>query len=270
MIKTSFTTLGCQHWSFEEVLNRAVQMGFDGVELRGIRDEMYLPSIPELFPENLEETMNRIKEKDLVICGLATSCKFHNFTSYKETVKEALDTIDLANMMKVPYIRIQGDKIQDEKKKEEIIKMIAIRMAEVCDYASDKDVECLVEVHGDFNNIENIQELITEVNRPNIGVLWDIEHSDKVYGDDIEVFYKTFRPYIKMLHIKDHHRLGNGQFKPCGIGKGDIPIDKIVNLLKNDGFDGFLSVEWEKKWFPHLDEPEVAFPEYIQYMKKVI
>jgi sugar phosphate isomerase/epimerase len=270
MLKLSFTTLGCQHWSFDEVLSQAKDMGFAGIELRGIKNEMYLPRIPELLPENLDMTISRIKEKKLEICGLSTSCKFHETEKENEHMKEAIETIDLAERMKVRYIRIQGDKIPNPEKKDEIIKVIANRMAKVCEYAENKGVMCLVEVHGDFNNLENLSDLLKNVNKPNIGILWDIEHSDKVYGDNIEVFYNELKSHIKMLHIKDHYRLGDGKFKPCSIGEGNIPIPKIIRILKNDGFDGFLSLEWEKKWHPHLDDPEVSFPAYVDYMKKLI
>jgi hypothetical protein len=41
-----------------------------------------------------------------------------------------------------------------------------------------------------------------------------------------------------------------------------------MQLLKNEGYDGYYSFEWEKKWHPYLPEPEVAFPHFIKTFNK--
>ena len=35
-------------------------------------------------------------------------------------------------------------------------------------------------------------------------------------------------------------------------GKGEIPIKKIISMLKADGYDGYISFEHERKWHPEL------------------
>lgn len=37
----------------------------------------------------------------------------------------------------------------------------------------------------------------------------------------------------------------------CLIGEGVIPIKEIVKTLESDGYSGYMSLEWEKKWHPH-------------------
>ena len=43
---------------------------------------------------------------------------------------------------------------------------------------------------------------------------------------------------------------------------------KKAQLLA-DGYDGYFSFEWEKKWVPDLEEPEIAFPAYAEYMRNL-
>ena len=43
---------------------------------------------------------------------------------------------------------------------------------------------------------------------------------------------------------------------------------KVHSELPGTGYDRCLSFEWEKKWEPELDEPEVAFPVYIKVTRK--
>ena len=54
------------------------------------------------------------------------------------------------------------------------------------------------------------------------------------------------------------------------MGQGDVPVPEIVARLRADGYDGYYSFEWEKKWAPEIEEPEVAFPDYMHYMKELL
>jgi len=48
---------------------------------------------------------------------------------------------------------------------------------------------------------------------------------------------------------------------------GEMPVRKVVEILKANGLDLFLSFEHEKKWHPELPEPEEAFPAYAEFMR---
>ena len=102
---------------------------------------------------------------------------------------------------------------------------------------------------------------------PGFGILWDVEHSDKTCGDDFLPFYAAVRPLLRHVHIKDYRRGENGQFTLCPVGEGDIPLPEIVHTLLRDGYDGYFSLEWEKKWVPSLAEPEEVFPAFVRYMR---
>ena len=42
---------------------------------------------------------------------------------------------------------------------------------------------------------------------------------------------------------------------------------EAYQVLRAGGYDGWLTLEWEKKWHPEIEEPEVAFPGYARYMR---
>jgi sugar phosphate isomerase/epimerase len=56
----------------------------------------------------------------------------------------------------------------------------------------------------------------------------------------------------------------------CLMGKGSLPVRQIVDLLKSENYNGYLSLEWEKMWVKELEDPEIAFPQYIKYMRSII
>ena len=47
-------------------------------------------------------------------------------------------------------------------------------------------------------------------------------------------------------------------------GTGVVPVEKQVQVLVAGGYDGFYGFEWEKKWHPEIEPPEVAFPHYAE------
>ena len=42
----------------------------------------------------------------------------------------------------------------------------------------------------------------------------------------------------------------------------------MLDLLVAGGYDGYAILEWEKRWIPTLQEPEIAFPQYVQKMRE--
>ena len=38
-------------------------------------------------------------------------------------------------------------------------------------------------------------------------------------------------------------------------------------LLLENGYDGYLAAEWEKKWHPTIEEPELAIPQHAEVIR---
>ena len=77
------------------------------------------------------------------------------------------------------------------------------------------------------------------------------------------------KPLLKHMHIKDYMRKkpdGAKDWTLVKVGDGEIPIVPILKQVIADGYDGYFSFEWEKKWHPEIDEPEIAFPHFVQKM----
>jgi hypothetical protein len=49
-MKLAFSTLECPDWSFQQILDNAQQMGFNGIEIRGSENEMDVAKIPYFQP----------------------------------------------------------------------------------------------------------------------------------------------------------------------------------------------------------------------------
>ncbi|MFQ7752701.1 MAG: sugar phosphate isomerase/epimerase family protein [Acutalibacteraceae bacterium] len=268
-MKRSFTTLGCPDWSFDRILKEAGRMGYTGVEIRGIDGVMRAEEIPLFFPENLEQTRAYIRAHGLELVGFGTSAAFHDAERAAAGLDEGKKAIDVCAAAGIPFIRVFGDQIPDAAAAAETVEAVGRAIAQLCAYAAGKGVDVLLEIHGDFNTVEAVSGVIRICGQySSFGILWDVEHSDRAYGDGWRAFYDVIRPYVRHTHFKDHIRNADGTFTLCLPGEGHIPLLEIAAALRKDGYSGYYSLEWEKKWHPELPEPEEALAAYRVLMDR--
>ena len=268
-MKLAFSTLGCPDWTFDEVLDNAQRMGFDAIELRGVNGKMRADEMEVFFPANRGETMKKIAEHGLIIRSFGTSASFHEAEGLENRLADGRAAIDLCAEIGVPFVRVFGNKVDPADTTEGEVRRVAEGIRILCDYAKGKPVTILLEVHGDFNTAERILKVSELVGRENFGILWDVEHSDEADLGDFMSFWGPVKHLIHHVHIKDHRRLGNGKFQLCETGAGDIPLREMVLQMEKDGYEGYYSLEWEKKWHPELRDAEEEFPAYVAFMQGI-
>lgn len=50
----------------------------------------------------------------------------------------------------------------------------------------------------------------------------------------------------------------------------DLPIDEIMRALNSINYDGYVSLEWVKRWAADLDDAGVVFPNFANYMERYL
>lgn len=268
-MKLSFSTLGCPGRSLAEIVALANRFGIRGLEIRGVGGVMDADDIPDFKEDMADESNKLLHENGLQIISFGTSCSFHD----EERLTSALDAgraaIDVCRRMEIPAIRVFGNKIEPHESQNAIISRVGGAIGLLCDYGEPRGVDILLEVHGDFNREETLMPVIEQNReRPNFGIIWDIAHSDMHYGSDWRTFYEVIAPYIRHIHIKDHIKTGGGKARLTLVGEGEIEISDIIDRLVADRYDGWYSLEWEKKWVPELPEIEEALPGFIELFQK--
>jgi len=268
-MKLSISTLGCPEWTFEQILTNFEALGVEGIEVRGIEGIVDPDKIPYFFEENKADTLARVAAHHLKFIGFGTSASFHDAAKMEANIAQCKTAIDVCQRMGIPAIRVFGNNCPEGEGREETLNCIGNGIREVCRYANGKGVLVNLEIHGQINSVENVKPILDICGgEPSFGIIWDVMHSDKTTGDDFEEFYQLIKPWIRHMHLKDHIRQSEPPYKLVNIGKGDIPLKAIIRRVLDDGYDGYLSFEWEKKWHPELDEPEIAFPEFAEFMKE--
>ncbi len=267
-MKISFSTLGCPRWSWDEIVVMAKDLGYDGIEVRGIGSEIYIPFAKPFLPENIENTKSRLARLGLEIPCLTSSCNLSDKFNIDTVIKEGKEYIDLANKFGVPYVRVLGD--PNPQPQEEIdLSFVVESLSIMASYAKDKKVKVLLETNGIYANSGIMLKLMDAVNSPHVGVLWDIHHTHRFFSETVTHTYNVLNKYIKHIHIKDSI-MANGKVKYKMMGYGDVPAREALLLLKNSGYKGYISLEWVKRWCADLEEPGIVFSHFINYVRRIL
>ena len=129
---------------------------------------------------------------------------------------------------------------------------------EIADYAAQYGITTSVENHGyHFQNSERVRRLVTEVNRPNYRTTVDVGNficadEDPLCGtmNNIDL--------ASMVHFKDFYirkqvpdattwfRSAHGKYLRGAVtGFGDLDLWATARVIKEAGYEGFVSVEYE-------------------------
>ena len=54
------------------------------------------------------------------------------------------------------------------------------------------------------------------------------------------------------------------------LSNGDLPLKEAINGLKSIGYDGYVTLEWIKRWQPDLAAPGIVFARYIDSIKSLL
>ena len=262
-MKFACSTLGCPNWSWKEIFATAKDMKIDGIEIRGVGSEMYAPRIPELSPEQAPETLRSLKEAGLEIPTLTSGAVIGMPERLESGMQEAKDYLELAGRLKVPYVRIM---ISPQPQPEAVdLEMAKKAYLELVDFAKAHGTCALIETNGVLADSTTMARFMEGTDPQAAGVLWDFHHPYRFCNETPEVTFRNIGKYVKYTHVKDsvYH---DGKVVYRMMGYGDLPVFDILKLLKDNGYDGFITLEWVKRWNQELQEPGIVFYHYNTYM----
>lgn len=268
-MKLSFSTLGCPDWTFGDIFSTASDLGYDGIEIRGIADEIYAPKIDVFSNASIQATREKFEKANISIPILTTGAYICGNPDQDSSEFEVKDYILLAEKLGVKYVRILGEKDPHPELKSPDFDMVCEKYSSLCDFAAGHGVGLLIETNGFLADTKTMKALMEAVNKPNMGVIWDIHHPYRFYNESPEETVKNIGQYIKHVHVKDSVRGTNGKITYMLTGYGDVPVADCVHALKAVNYDGFISYEWVKRWSRELAEPGIAFYQYIEFMRDI-
>ncbi|MFO7636126.1 MAG: sugar phosphate isomerase/epimerase family protein [Clostridia bacterium] len=267
MMKLSFSTLACPEWSLSEICKAAVDHGYDGIEIRGIGRHTFLPDIEEFSDENCRNTMKEIRGKGLDIPVFSSDCVLCVKDGTDEILSNAIRYVEAASLCGVPFVRVLCD--HQPTPSDVDFAFTADNLMDLAAFSADMDVCLLVETNGYFASSRNMKRLLRRVGDLPVMVLWDMNHTCRYFQESPEETYDRIGEYIAHVHVKDSVMAEGGMSYRLP-GEGDIPLEKAVKVLEANGYQGYYSLEWLRRWDSSLEESGVVLPHYVHYMKNLL
>ncbi|WP_313070900.1 sugar phosphate isomerase/epimerase family protein [Lacrimispora sp.] len=164
-----------------------------------------------------------------------------DFTSHMELYKH---TVEIAHEMETPYIRMFSFFMPENESYDPYRGKVMDQMGQFVDYAKSNNIILLHENEKDIfgDMADRCQELMKEFYGEHFKAVFDFANFVQCKQDTLAA-YEMLKPYIAYIHIKDA-LWSDGSVVPAGYGDGNV--EKILTMLKDSGYQGFLSLE------PHL------------------
>ena len=295
----AFSTLGCPDWSFDEIVDRGVEYGYDGVEIRLIERQTDLLHRREFRAPELASRKRQLAEAGFRVCGLSSSVRFEETDKVVRDAQLATGRAycDLARELGASFVRVFGDMIRPNEDEAPQLDWIASGLQSLGEYASTIGIDVLIETHGDFCRSEKMVALMNRVTCPAVGVLWDTHHPWRFHEEPIADTWTALKKWTRHTHWKDSvtrppvaddtmteqiaaeiaaaaklaHATNSGhQHADYALfGGGEFPARECLSRLLADGYSGWFSIEWEKMWHPQIEVPEVAVRLFSQKFREL-
>jgi sugar phosphate isomerase/epimerase len=236
-----------------------------------IRGESALHTLDEFSPREIGHTREKFNKHGLEVVCISTGVRFTSLDPEEFRKQQDLTklNVDIAAGLGARFIRVFGGPIPEDQDREETFKRIREGLAYAAQVGESRGVRVLLETHDSFSTSRQICELLGDANIENLGFLWDLLHPYR-HGETFAETFKALGPWIRHVHVKDSANFSEDGFDLTLVGEGSLPIGEAVELLQSGGYQGYLSLEWEKAWHPEIEDAEVAFPLYVNVMKEYL
>jgi sugar phosphate isomerase/epimerase len=177
--------------------------------------------------------------------------------------------VDLAHRLGVPYVRVFGNEFPPGEPRASTMARVVAGLRTLGEHARGSGVAIIIESHGDFTDSPTLLALLKAVAMDNVALLWDAHHTFVAGKEQPAATFAALGAYVRHTHLKDSKPDG-ADVRYVLTGSGTVPVRETVRVLARGGYKGYYCFEWEKRWHPEIEEPEIAFPHYAETMRRYL
>ena len=250
-MKLSYMSFSCPEATLEEFVGYAQKYEYEGVEPRAEASHNHGVEA-DATPAQRAEIKKFFEDSGIVPCCVATSRKYAlpQGPELRESIETTRKLIDLAADVGSTRIRVFGGVPPEGLSMADAIQTVGESLGELGPYAAERGVTICLETHDAFSKATDCIAAIHIADSPAVAANWDIMHPYSK-GMTIDEAYDALKGKIEHCHIHDGtYAEKGGRATLALMGEGDIPYPRAIELLEQEGFEGYLSGEWIKAWHP--------------------
>jgi sugar phosphate isomerase/epimerase len=249
--------------SFEERLEKAAKLGYDGVELMVARpSELDVPRLAKQLSDRGLEVAAIASGAVYMIDGLTLLAEEE--LRSRRARGRLLALIDLAGRLGAPLVTIGGFRgrlawVAGDDGRQRLVRILADAAEEAGARGVRLVLEPLNRYESDIvNTAAEGLELIDQVGHSCLGLLLDTFHVNIEEASIDDCFRQAMKAgRLWHVHLGDSNRLPPGE--------GHLDFRGIVSTLTRGGYDGFLSAELLAK-----PDPDTAAEMTVRHMRGVL
>lgn len=215
--------------------------GINYIEMRGVNGK----NISDYTTAEIKEVKNQLDQNGFKISALGSPFgKININDDFEPHYEKFKNAIELAKILNTDYIRIFSFFITDGKDPSVYRVEVLRRLKLMVDYAASNNITLLHENEKDIygDTPQRCLDILKTINSPFLRATFDPANFIQVGVEPYSAFL-DMKEYVIYFHVKDA-KLADGEVTPAGEGDGRI-LD-LLKLIKEEGYNGFLSIE------PHL------------------
>ncbi len=191
-------------------------------------------------------------------------------------VKQAVDVAVILTTGRVRHDVTFGPKEESPRSWPQVLEVVAPAVREISAYAKARGIRSSLENHGFYlQTADRVEKLIQAVGDSNFGLTLDLGNFLCLNQDPVAAT-RQLVPYAVHVHVKDFHVRPKERKPPGGwfdtptplalrgaiVGHGVIDIPAQLKILRQAGYKGWLSLEFEG-----LEEPTRAVQLGLEYLR---
>lgn len=291
-MKIAGHTMGTPEYTVTEAIKLFHDIGIDGAEI--VVQDGYRSGIScACTKEELDAVKKAAEENNIEICCLTP------YNSYFNDLNDELRNAEIEGLSKVidacaylgaHYIRIYGGNLVagDNDRLPERRARLVEAMRYLGDKAAEKDVTLVIENH--FNTMcvsaKDSYSVVKEINHPNVKILYDQANLSFTEQEGYEEAIAIQQDEVAYMHVKDlvfkegvaftsdevsHPEESKRNVYTRIVGEGVIAWPEILKLVKQHGYDGWLSMEYERRWHPDdIPDASIGMKKGADYIKSIM
>lgn len=274
-MKLSFSTLACPEWTSKEVVERARDYGFDGVEWRIVDGELVTSRLSDSTAESLRDMTLSSGLRTAALDSSLQLAKPHG-SECDQMLDEARKLLRLTGLVGAEHLRVFAGDYPKEVPPDVAASWVRTNLTELVDVAREHGVKIALELHNPMS--EELSRLprpkssefsmlaLNGVPEEYAGIQWDFGNP-YLEGEDAAHTWRNVKSRISYCHVKDL-KAADGVYSYVPMGEGSLPLHDMIRWLNEASFKGWMSFEWEKKWHPELADAAAVLPGYVEFMRQ--
>src|SRR5262245_23706443 len=259
--RIAISTLAFPDASLATAVSLGREWGYTGVELRLIDGALIAPALTGADRARVKRT---VATAGLPIVAVDTSLRLTD----NEPGADLTRFLELASDWESPLVRVFGGALPDNGPDRQAALAAAAGVLETSIPQAERlGVAIGLETHDSFSASSAVAEVLALVPSGAVGAVWDSHHPHRMGQRPAEV-WSDLGARTLLAQVKDARRdtTRTDGWQLVLLGEGEVPVQEILRLLRGGGYEGWISVEWEKRWHPEIEEPEVALPQHLSVL----